>query len=132
MITMLVLWVAASSLTQWWHIQQDAWQYGYPRTFQCDADVKHGGVSHFIVVNLHGDILITEIRKNNLAQTKIYQGPVFEGPGTDLEPATISFQDINSDGFPDMIIAVGNGRYILINTGSAFRQTTPADKINGV
>jgi hypothetical protein len=131
MMVMFVLWLTASSLSQWWHVQQDTWRYGYPRTFQCDADVKHGGISHFTVENLNGHIFIVESQINNLAETKIYQGPVFEGPGTDLLPATISFQDVNGDGYPDLILAVGTGRYIFINDHTGFRPTTPADKITG-
>jgi hypothetical protein len=33
-------------------------------------------------------------------------------------------------GKQDMVISVGNGRYVLINTGSAFRPTTSSDKIS--
>jgi hypothetical protein len=130
MIAMLALWMMGSAAFSWLQAQHDNSTYGYPRTFQVDANVGHDGLSHLIVVNLHGDILVTEIHQNTLAETKIYQGPQFAGPGSDLEPATISFQDVNGDGKPDMVIEVGNGRYILINTGNAFRPTTSADKIS--
>ncbi len=125
-----VLCVAGSGLYQWWQGEQDGMHYGYPRTFQLDADVRHGGVSHFIVVNLHGHILITEMQLNDLHNTKVYGGPVFSGAGTDLQPATVSFQDVNGDGYPDMVIAVGTGRYILLNDHTAFRPSTPADQIH--
>ncbi len=131
MLIMIVGWVALSSLLQWWQVQQDTWHYGYPRTFQIDADVRHGGISHFIVVNLHGHILITEMQVNALQKTKVYTGPVFSGSGTDLAPVTIRFQDVNGDGYPDMILAVGTGRYLLINDQSGFRPSTPADKLTG-
>ena len=131
MLVMLVGWIALSSLLQWWQVQQDTWHYGYPRTFQIDADVRHGGINHFIVVNLHGHILITEMQVDALQKTKVYVGPVFSGAGTDLQPATIRFQDVNGDGYPDPILAVGTGRYLLINDHSGFRPSTPADKLTG-
>jgi hypothetical protein len=131
MLIMIVGWVALSSLMQWWQVQQDTWHYGTPRTFQCDADVRHGGMSHFIVVNLHGHILITEMQVDALQKTRVYTGPVFSGAGTDLEPAAISFQDVNGDGYLDMVIAVGTGRYLLINDHSGFRPATSTDTING-
>jgi hypothetical protein len=131
MLIMIVGWMALSSLLQWWQVQQDTWHYGTPRTFQIDADVRHGGSSHFLVVNLHGHILITEMQVDALQKTKVYTGPVFSGAGTDLEPATISFQDVNGDGYPDMIIAVGTGRYLLINDHHGFRPATSTDTING-
>jgi hypothetical protein len=131
MLVMIVGWMALSSLLQWWQVQQDTWHYGYPRTFQIDADVRHGGISHFIVVNLHGHILITEMQVDALQKTKVYVGPVFSGAGTDLQPATIHFQDVNGDGYPDLILAVGTGRYLFINDHSGFRPSTPADKLTG-
>jgi len=129
MLIMLAGWVLVSILLQWCQVQQDTWHYGYPRTFQIDADVRHGGISHFIVVNLHGHILITELQENALQKTKVYVGPVFSGPGTDLKPATVHFQDVNGDGYPDMIIAVGSARYLLINDHSGFRPPAPADRL---
>ncbi len=131
MLVMIVGWMALSSLLQWWQVQQDTWHYGMPRTFQIDADVRHGGISHFIVVNLHGHILITEMQVDALQKTKVYVGPVFSGAGTDLQPATIHFQDVNGDGYPDLILAVGTGRYLLMNDHNGFRPSTPADTLTG-
>jgi hypothetical protein len=124
------LWFVGSTAFSWLQTQHDTSLYGYPRTYQVDENVGHAGISHFISENLHGDILVIEVQPSNLTATKVYQGPTFSGAGTDLQPATLSFQDVNSDGKPDMVISIGNGRYVLINTGSSFRPSTPADKIN--
>jgi hypothetical protein len=43
---------------------QDERAYGYPRTFQTDANVGHGGMSHFIAVNEHGTIEVLELPTN--------------------------------------------------------------------
>jgi hypothetical protein len=129
MLASFALWAIGNTALSWLQSEHDNSVYGYPRTYQLDANVGHQGISHFIVENLHGDIIVMEVHPSNLAETKVYQGPTFSGAGTDLQPATISFQDVNSDGKPDMIISVGNGRYILINTGSAFRPTVSSDKI---
>jgi hypothetical protein len=131
MFVILIGWIALSSLSQWWQNQQGNWQYGYPRTFQVDADVRHGGRSHFTVENLDGHILIIEMHVSNLAKAHIYVGPVFSGAGADLQPATITFADVNGDGYPDMIIAVGTERYVLINDHTGFRPSTATDTITG-
>jgi hypothetical protein len=132
MVGMLVLWIVGSTAVSLAQAEHDTLTYGYPRTYQLDANVGHQGISHFIVENLHGDILVMEIQPSHLAETKVYQGPTFKGTGTDLQPATLSFQDVNSDGKADMVISVGNGRYVLINTGNAFRPSTPSDHIQEV
>src|SRR5215471_2049384 len=35
--------------------------YGFPRTFQTDANVGHGGTEHFLALNNHGTIEVLEI-----------------------------------------------------------------------
>jgi hypothetical protein len=131
MLVLLIGWIALSSLAQWWQNEQETLQYGTPRTFQIDANVGHGGMSHFTVENLDGHILIVEIEVSNPAKAYIYVGPVFSGAGADLHPATLSFEDVNGDGYPDMIIAVGAERYILINDHTGFRPPTATDTITG-
>ena len=129
MLLALLVFLAFSGLVHWWQAVQETWQYGYPRTYQCDANVGHGGVSHFTVENLSGHIIITQVLPGDLSHSKVYTGPVFSGPDVDQELATISFRDVNGDHSPDMIIAVGTGRYLLINTHTGFRPSTSADKI---
>ncbi len=130
MLVMLIGWIALSSFAQWWHVQQDTLQYGTPRTFQIDADVKHGGISHFTVENLDGHIVIYELVVTNMEKTHLYLGPILSGAGANLQPATISFLDLNGDGYPDMVITIGNGRYVLINDHSAFRPVNSSDHLS--
>ncbi|MBA2395774.1 MAG: hypothetical protein H0V70_23860 [Ktedonobacteraceae bacterium] len=130
MLVMLIGWIALSSFAQWWHVQQDTLHYGTPRTFQIDADVKHGGLSHFTVENLNGHIVIYELVETNMEKTHLYLGPILSGAGADLQPATVSFVDLNGDGYPDMVISIGNGRYVLINDHSAFRPVNSSDHIS--
>lgn len=103
--------------------------YGYPRTYQCDADVKHGGMSHFVVENLHGHVVMIEMQVSTLNKTMIYAGPVLTGTGTDLEPATVTFQDINGDRLPDMLLTVGTSQYTFLNTGHTFRPANASDHL---
>jgi len=121
MVLMLVLSLAGSAVYAWGVDQYNTLHYGYPRTFQYDANVQHGGMSHFIVVNLHGHVFMTEILASDPGNTKIYVGPVITGAGADREPVTISFQDMNKDGRPDMLLKVGTTVYLWLNTGQEFR-----------
>ena len=132
MLTMLVGWIALSSFSHWWQVQQDTLHYGMPRTFQVDADVRHGGMSHFTVENLNGHIVIYELVVTNMEQPYLYLGPVLSGAEADLQPVTVSFPDLNGDGYPDMVITLGNGRYPLINDHHGFRPVNAPDHLSGI
>ncbi len=104
---------------------QDNRTYGYPRTFQTDANVGHGGTEHFIALNNHGTIEVLEIPNDpsKTNQPHLYIITHFEGQGADLIPATLSFTEVNG-GTPTMIVTVYNGtnptEYILFNNGTTF------------
>jgi len=100
--------------------------YGYPRTFQTDANVGHGGVEHFFALNNHGTIEVLEIPTNPgpTNQPRLYIIVRLSSQGADLVPATLSFPDVNGDGRPDMQVTVLDGSnpsiWILFNNGTAF------------
>ncbi len=101
---------------------RDDWHYGRPRTFQCDADVGHGGVSHFTVENLGGHIFVIELPVNDPKKYHLYVGPALTGGDADLAVATISFKDVNHDGLPEMVITVNGGvTYVFVNTPDGFK-----------
>ena len=122
MLACFTAYVMVPPAMQKWH---DDSAYGYPRTFQTDANVGHGGVSHFIVVNVRGVIEVVEIPGNpsTTNQPHLYIITHFAGQGADLLPATISFTDVNG-GKPTMIVTVYNStnptEYILFNNGTTF------------
>jgi hypothetical protein len=118
---------ASTGISQVWNTAQ----YGYPRTYQTDADVRHGGISHFLVVNLHGRVVIYETHPDHLATSKVYQGPILEGADSDQYPATIRFADVNGDGLPDLIVTFHSIKAVYINANGGFRPVTPADHIMG-
>jgi len=100
--------------------------YGYPRTFQTDANVGHGGMEHFIALNNHGTIEVVEIPStpSNTNQPHLYIIVRLTNQGADLVPATVSFPDINGDGKPDMQVTVLDGSnpsvWVLFNNGTTF------------
>jgi hypothetical protein len=100
--------------------------YGYPRTFQTDANVGHGGVEHFLALNNHGTIEVLEIPTNPspLSQPRLYIIVRLSSQGADLVPATLSFPDVNGGGKPDIQVTVLDGSnpsvWILFNNGTTF------------
>jgi hypothetical protein len=137
MLAMLALWVVASSLLSWGSRTLDDIRYGYPRTYQTDAVVGHGGdsaqhPSHFIAINFHRHIIVIELMAGDPAKAVTYGGPYLYGaaPNLDLITPILEFKDVNGDGKPDMIIHLGDQSVVFINTGSKFRPSTPNDTIH--
>jgi len=101
-------------------------EYGYPRTYQTDANVGHGGAEHFIALNNHGTIEVIEIPNDpgKTSQPRLYIIVRLSSQGADLVPATLSFPDVNGDGKPDMQVEVLDGSnpsvWILFNNGTTF------------
>jgi len=123
MLAFFTAYVLLPPLLQKW---SDDRIYGYPRTFQTDANVGHGGTEHFIAVNNHGTIEVLEIPPypSPTNQTRLYIIVRLSSQGADLVPATLSFPDVNGDGKPDMQVTVLDGTnpsiWVLFNNGTLF------------
>lgn len=121
---MLLGWLALSWLGSWWTTQTNDWTYGRPRTFQVDAVVGHhdspGHPSHFLVLNLHRQVLVIELPGGDPSKAIMYTGPALVGDGQDLTPVTLTFADVNGDGKPDMEIHILDQVIVFHNTGAKF------------
>jgi hypothetical protein len=131
MLAMLALWVVGSLLVSWWQVTQDDWHYGRPRTFQVDAVVGHNdseaSPSHFIAINLNRHVEVIECPGGDCSRAVIYLGPTLFGDGQDLTPVTLTFQDANGDGKPDMVIHIQDQRIVFINENGKFRPAKPGE-----
>nr|BBH94609.1 hypothetical protein KTA_28080 [Thermogemmatispora argillosa] len=132
-LVMVVGWVVLSALTGWWQTTLDDWRYGRPRTFQIDAVVGHSdspaNPSHFIALNLNRHVEIVELPGGDATKARIYVGPVLVGPGQDLTPVTLSFQDVNGDGRPDMVVTIEDSHFFFLNENGSFRPARPGEPI---
>lgn len=123
MLAALALWALGANALTWGTNEYNNIVYGYPRTFQIDAVVGHNdssrNPSHFVAVNLHGQIIIFELPGGDPSKSKDYIGPDLIGPQDDLLPVTLSFADLNHDGVVDMIVHVSDKDFIFCNNLNA-------------
>ena len=125
MIAALALWVTFSSLLAWGTAKYNDIVYGYPRFYQTDFVVGHNNdspahPSHFLALNLHGQVIVIELPAGNPAKSLDYIGPDLIANGDDQIPLTLSFSDANHDGKVDMIIHIQDREVIFCNDGTKF------------
>lgn len=132
MLLMLALWVAGLQVFSWGESALNTLRYGYPRTFQIDAVVGHqdsaSSPSHFLVLNLHGQIEVIEFPGGDATHARIFLGPQLLGPKSDQEPVTLRFVDLNGDHKPDMVIEVQGSQIVFLNDQGSFRPLKPEEQ----
>jgi hypothetical protein len=98
LLAFVLLWAGVTQALIWGTTVLNGLRYGYPRTFQVDAVVGHqdsaGTPSHFLALNLRGQIEVIEWPGGSAAHARVYLGPQLLGPGGDLEPVTLRFVDL--------------------------------------
>lgn len=124
MLVMLLLWVGLSAFGNWWGNHQLDATYGTPRTWQIDVVVGHGDStthpSHFIFLNLNAHVVIIELPGGGLSHARIYSGPQIFGDNASRLPVTGEFKDVNGDGRIDLIVHVGDQRFVYLSDGTTF------------
>ena len=102
MIAALALWVSAATLLAWGTEKYNDIIYGNPRIYQTDYVVGHNQdslahPSHFIALNLHGQVIIVEFPAGDPTKSIDYIGPALIAVGDEKIPITLSFSDVNKD-----------------------------------
>ncbi|HEU5376153.1 MAG TPA: hypothetical protein VFV38_11980 [Ktedonobacteraceae bacterium] len=114
------------AVVPWWIGVQNQWNYGTAHITQLDADVGHGGMSHFIAEYTKGEIVIIELSYANPNNYHIY---TMNGMLSSQEKPVVMLSTARDThtGRIDLIIDVqGRGfQTVLYNTGSTFSETAP-------
>ena len=127
-LTLFLLgWMGLNVVTAWWQGVQNDWTYGKERHFEINAVVGHRdsptNPSHFTAEYNNGAIIVIELPGGNVTQAKIYQIETIPN-NVNNPPVKLSFQDMNADGKPDMLVVIGDGSatlYVtLYNNGTEF------------
>ncbi len=123
LITMLLLWIG-QSIWNWGNTFADDLHYGRPRTTHVDQFVGHETEkipSHFVAMNLNGQIYVLEIPGGNVSISHLLIGPHLIGPNADLTPVSLSFP--GDPHHPDLLITIDNIQMRFRNTGNSYVPT---------
>ena len=85
--------------------------------------------SHFIVVNLRGQVEVFELPAGDPTKVRVFLGPLLSGNDADQVVVTISFVDIDHNGTPDLILRYGDNEEVLYNKDGTFQM--PGGKSSG-
>ena len=124
LVTVLVL-LVSQVVVPWGMKTADDVHYGYPRTTQEDHYVGHeqaGMPSHFVAMNLQGQITVVELPGGNLKGAQLLVGPRLLGPGADLAPVRLGF--VGDSQHPDLVVTVQSVQVRFHNTGTSYRPTS--------
>lgn len=124
---MVLGWIAFNFLSAWIQAKQDDLVYGQMRHFEMNAVVGHNdsstSPSHFTAENNNGTIFVIELPGGVASKAKIFQITIISG--NDGNPLVrLTFQDVNRDGKPDMVVQIGDSTatltVTLFNNGQTF------------
>jgi len=125
MIAALALWVTASTLLAWGTEKYNDLIYGNPRIYQTAYVVGHNRdseahPSHFVALNLHGQVIIVEFPAGDPTKSIDYVGPALIAVGDEKIPILLSFSDVNHDNKVDMIVHIQDKVVHFCNSGARF------------
>ena len=123
LVTVLVL-IVSQVVMPWGMKTADDVHYGYPRTTQEDHVVGHeqgGTPSHFVAMNLQGQITVVELPGGNLKGAQLLVGPRLLGKGADLAPVRLEF--VGEKKHPDLVVTMQGVQVRFHNTGASYRPT---------
>ena len=113
------------AVTPTWSNLQDQWHYGDSHVTQMDADVGHGGMSHFLAEYYQGNIVVIEISLSNPNNTHVYTIAGVWNSESRTPVIQLALQDSTHNGKPDLRISVEGTNFatVLYNNGTAFQQS---------
>ena len=115
-----VLYALTATALAWTTVKLDDIRYGYPRTFQMNgvlaAHTAGNQRAHFLVQNLQGQVWITIIPDDVARRVLVIKGPQLLGTDRSLAPATLALQDVNRDGYTDLMLNVDGKTFLYLQS----------------
>jgi hypothetical protein len=107
-------------------------RYGMPRTVQVSGYVGHGDAhtmpTHFIAINLDGQVSVLEIPGGDIDQLTVLPGPYVVGADGPRVVPQLDLGDLDGDGHSDLLITLRGETVVYLNKDGGFRLMTPAER----
>lgn len=127
-LTMIAAYLLISTSLTWGQRLLDDIRYGMPRTTHISGFVGHeesvGNPTHFIGVNLERQVIVLEMPGGNADQVRTLSGPYLFGANEELTPVDLALNDVDQDGFTDLLVTVRNEQIVYLNKDGEFRLPT--------
>lgn len=128
----LALYVIISTMVAWGQERLDDIRYGRPRTTHLVGLVGHEGKqgqpTHFIAMNLDRQVVVLELPGGDASKVRSLPGPYLFGAGEDLTPVMLELQDVDKDGYNDLVMIIRNEQVVYLNRDASFRLPTPEEQ----
>jgi hypothetical protein len=133
-LAMLAIYVLVGGAIDWMQVRIDDVRYGRPRTSHLEGYVGHGAErvdqpTRFIGLNLDRQVIILEFPGGDTSQVRSLQGPYLFGADEDLVPVLLSLEDVDRDGFSDLLVTVRNEQLVYLNRDGSFRLPTADEQM---
>jgi hypothetical protein len=92
----------------------------------------NGRPSHFVAINLHRQVLVVYIPGDDPVHPTVFRGPYLSGANAQYDPVTLRLDDVNGDGYPDVVASVDGRQFVWVSvprTGR-LRQPLPGERLN--
>lgn len=136
MLTLAILasYVLVSTVVAWGRVWLDDLHYGRPRTTHLRGFVGHaeerGQPTHFIAVNLQRQVVVLELPGGDPGKVRSLPGPYLFGADEDLTPVSIALNDVDRDGYNDLLINVRDEQVVYLNKDGTFRLPSPEEQLD--
>lgn len=132
LLALLAIYAVMGNVVGWGRERYEDVVYGTPRTFQTDVvtgrEDSAQNPSHFMAVNLGGQVTIYQLPGGDPAKTRIISGPYLFGAGESKTPVLLKFEDINGDQVKDMIVTIKNEAIVYLNRDGQYVQLSPEER----
>lgn len=132
-LALVALVVLVQQAMVWGQRRIDDLRYGFPRAVHMQSVVgahdEQGTPTHFIALNLHGQVSVLVLPGGDASQVQTLPGPYLVGRDGPYEAPLMALEDVNGDGWLDLLVTLRGEVIVYINEDGMFRIISPEERM---